>query len=645
MQEAFATSELSTENIAYENVSHKQEKRAAFHTSVQNLAECIAEEFEMPLVIVLSHNEEIVIAGDASHLFDKQTSERIAKSLIEFYNAELVFEKPGNNFPFSEKLFFQTYSDVQFSLATPIITIEGERLGALVLADFNERFFSVKDRERLKQRARLLASQLYLVGLVEQERKLLQENETQLTQAFQMANIGMWTYNVRGQKLTCSKELFSLTGLDNTTTEKNLLSLCFAMVQQLGNPLCDCSLEASGNDEIDRIVRPDGSITYLKNVRKIIFNEFGKPVTIIGIAQDITEHLVYEEKLKESEERFRALVQNSSDMTAVLDEAGNIKYISPTSLAISGYAPEELIGRNVFSFMHEDDMAELVAELQNVADSVNSGEPTLHRFRTKNGPWIWLESKGMNMTGNSHVGGIIINAREVTERIHLEERLALEEQNRQRAITSAVIKAQESERSQIGRELHDNINQVLTTVKLYTELICDGIGEKKELGKKAGKHLQDCIDEIRSISKRLSAPTLGEIGLGDSIAELVESINLTNRIKISYSGQGVDGLQIPQELHLAIYRIIQEQLNNTLKYAMATQVSIVLKKRASLLTLYITDNGKGFDLAAKRTGIGITNMRTRAENQNGVFHLDSSPGRGCRLKVIFPLPDENRVND
>jgi signal transduction histidine kinase len=245
----------------------------------------------------------------------------------------------------------------------------------------------------------------------------------------------------------------------------------------------------------------------------------------------------------------------------------------------------------------------------------------------------------MNMMNNNTIGGIIINARDVTERKRLEERLAAEQKKHQREMTSAVIRAQETERSQLGRELHDNINQVLTTVKLYTEMIYDGIGDQKELIRKAGHHLQSCIDEIRSISKRLSAPTLGAISLEDSIKELVESINLTNRIEIIYNGTDISGLEIPQDIHLAIYRIIQEQLNNVLKYASASLVFITLKRNDNRVTLHITDNGKGFDLMARRTGIGITNMRTRAENLSGSFFINSAPEKGCQLQVSFPLQE------
>jgi signal transduction histidine kinase len=120
-----------------------------------------------------------------------------------------------------------------------------------------------------------------------------------------------------------------------------------------------------------------------------------------------------------------------------------------------------------------------------------------------------------------------VNARDITDRIKLQQKLDLELASKQKDITAAIIETQEKERSQLGLELHDNVNQVLTTIKLYNEMLLDGLGDQKDILTRSIKHLQNCINEIRSISKRLSAPTLGAITLDSSIRELIQSISLT----------------------------------------------------------------------------------------------------------------------
>jgi signal transduction histidine kinase len=258
-----------------------------------------------------------------------------------------------------------------------------------------------------------------------------------------------------------------------------------------------------------------------------------------------------------------------------------------------------------------------------------------HRFRTKEGSWVWLESKGSNHIANHSIQGILINSRNINDRVELQQRLNYEMINKQKEITAAVIRAQETERSQLGLELHDNVNQVLTTVKLYNEMYLTGMVQDKEILLKSSDYIQECINEIRSISKRLSAPTLGSISLQDSIQELVDSINLTNRVRISCAFNGLDLFVVSEDLHLGIYRIVQESLNNVLKYAGADTVLIELNRKENELCLRISDDGQGFDTSIKRKGIGITNMRTRAENLNGSFFLSSAPGQGCTLRICF----------
>lgn len=351
--------------------------------------------------------------------------------------------------------------------------------------------------------------------------------------------------------------------------------------------------------------------------------------------KDVTEKKKKEEALQLSEQRLDALVQNGSDFIVIIDEKGGLQYSTRNVSSILGYAPDELKGRNAYEFIHPDDLKKVSEEIRSVLRK-EEANGVVHRFLHKNGKWIWLESKGTNHLNNTVIGGILVNARNITDRVKLQKRLNRELINKQKEITSAVIRAQESERSQLGLELHDNVNQILTTVKLYNEMYLTGYMQDKELLAKATMYTQECINEIRSISKRLSAPTLGKITLQDSIRELVDSINLTGRLEIIYVPKGLSDCSVSEDIHLAIYRIVQESLNNIIKYSEAHLVCIEIGKKGTNIFLKITDDGKGFDTGARRAGIGITNMRTRAENLNGSFLLRSEPGKGCEIEIAFP---------
>lgn len=216
------------------------------------------------------------------------------------------------------------------------------------------------------------------------------------------------------------------------------------------------------------------------------------------------------------------------------------------------------------------------------------------------------------------------------------EKLMEEQQRHQRQVTEEVIVAQEKEREEIGHELHDNVNQVLTTVKLYLELAQHSPETREELISKSMQLVMKCITEIRSLSHDLSAPTLGTRSLIDSIYALTETIANSTGIKILFDHSSCyTSLAMNQKL--AIYRITQEQLNNIVKHSKATTVSIVLSQTDKHTILTIKDNGKGFNTFEKRNGIGLNNIISRAKVFDGKVNIESAPGKGCLLMVTLPI--------
>lgn len=387
--------------------------------------------------------------------------------------------------------------------------------------------------------------------------------------------------------------------------------------------------------KVVRYISQSGKQYWLELQFQSVFDTLGLLKHYLIIGRDITVQKTAELARLQSEKRFQALVQHGSDLIVIIDDNANFRYASDNIQCILGYHPAEIIGQNAYDFIHPDDHRKVEKELFQLLNEKAVNASVQHRFKTKQGQWVWLESKGTNHAANHSIQGILVNSRNINDRVELQRRLNYELINKQKEITAAVIRAQETERSQLGLELHDNVNQVLTTVKLYNEMYLTGMVEDKEILSKSSDYIQDCINEIRSISKRLSAPTLGSISLQDSIQELVDSINLTNRVRIICHFNGLDQFIVSEDLHLGIYRIVQEGLNNVLKYANATTVIIELNKKENDLCLHINDDGQGFDTTIKRKGIGITNMKTRAENLNGSFFLESAPGQGCLLRICF----------
>jgi signal transduction histidine kinase len=226
---------------------------------------------------------------------------------------------------------------------------------------------------------------------------------------------------------------------------------------------------------------------------------------------------------------------------------------------------------------------------------------------------------------------------DLTERKKLERKLVEEQVARQRQITKATIEGQEAERREIGKELHDNIGQQLTTIKLFLDLAKSTADDATyDMVGMALKAVSDVINEVRAISRSLIPPTLQDLGLVESIHELIDSFTLTLTTDIEFIYEEIDEEILPDNYQLTLYRIVQEQLNNIVKYADAGKVTITLHSNAQNTELEVMDDGRGFDIRTLKKGLGLVNIRNRAEILGGKMELITSPGKGCLLKVLLP---------
>lgn len=342
------------------------------------------------------------------------------------------------------------------------------------------------------------------------------------------------------------------------------------------------------------------------------------------------EQLKNRQELQLAKQQLEELLDRITDGFIGLDDRAAVTYWNRAAEAISKISPQAIIGKVLWDVIPEPGKSKYLA-FYRMAKEANK-PMTVEFFSDRMQTWV---------EANTYTSGtgLSIFFRDISERKAFQEKLNQEKQKQQKRITAAVIKATEQERAHVGKELHDNVNQVLTTVKLYTELCLSQECNREQLLKKSSGLLQGCIDEIRGISQRLSPPSFGTSQLKESVEELVATINATKQLQVHFESR-LNGLQVTQEIHLAIYRILQEHLTNILKHANAQHVEISLTVSEDILTLIVRDDGKGFDMQQRRSGIGITNMETRADNLNGSFSLDSIPGAGTTLLVCLPLREE-----
>jgi signal transduction histidine kinase len=233
------------------------------------------------------------------------------------------------------------------------------------------------------------------------------------------------------------------------------------------------------------------------------------------------------------------------------------------------------------------------------------------------------------------LSGIMVD---ITETKKMEAELSKKMLSQQKLTTEITILAQEKERNELGLELHDNINQLLSVVKLYLGIAKNEETYNREIIEKCFNHLEEAMTEIRTLSHSLVTPTLGDDGLRDALQDLVDSVPQTNHIRITLRvDEQYDSLEVDKNKELMIYRIVQEQLSNIIKYAKASDVSIVLKPQQESLYLSVSDNGVGFDMQQTAgKGIGLKNINNRVEYYAGEMKITAAPGKGCTLEVFIP---------
>jgi two-component system sensor histidine kinase UhpB len=226
---------------------------------------------------------------------------------------------------------------------------------------------------------------------------------------------------------------------------------------------------------------------------------------------------------------------------------------------------------------------------------------------------------------------------DITEKKKLEKELSSKKLDEQKVITGITIRAQEKERNELGKELHDNINQILATAKMYLGLKRSNSTEADDLIERSYEAVNSAIEEIRKLSKTLVAPSLRKMNLGKAIEELVENVNLTQVLQIEFINE-IDGSpDLDKNRELMIYRVVQEQIHNILKHAKAKKAVIILKADAENVYLSVADDGIGFDTKKEIAGIGLNNIGSRVEFYSGQLKITSSPGRGCLLQITIPV--------
>ncbi len=356
---------------------------------------------------------------------------------------------------------------------------------------------------------------------------------------------------------------------------------------------------------------------------------------MIGTSRDITERKLADIQLLESERKLSLVTRQTVNAIIITDEEERITWVNNAFTRISEYEPEEVIGRRPGSFLQGKDTNPATIEYlrQKIKDKQPFNCEIVNYAKSGREYWTYIQGQPMLDENGTFTHFFSIET-DITERVLLENELARERLAKHTEISEAVLTAHENERKVIGRELHDNLNQILGAAKLYIEVARTDEENMKIYLEKASGYITNVIDEIRRVSKRLVSPDMYFMGLIESIRNLVDDTMQTHPIRLFFYQNGIVENQLPEKLQVEICRIIQEQVNNILTHSGASRAVIDLRKRRGEILLRISDNGKGHDNSTG-TGVGLINIRNRAELNQGSVTILTKPGAGYLLKVVL----------
>lgn len=346
--------------------------------------------------------------------------------------------------------------------------------------------------------------------------------------------------------------------------------------------------------------------------------------------------------LRESEERIRAILENAADGIMTTDERGIIQSFNPAASRIFGYEPSEIIGQNIRNLIPRPYLRE--------HESYRSGAPrptsviSLGREvvgHHKDGRKLPIDlSVSELFTGTKRLFTAIV--RDITERKRAQEELTTSRELL-RSLAARLQSIREEERTRISREIHDELGQSLTGVKMdLSWLLAKLPPNREDLSDRVHRLsalVDDTIQTVRKIAAELRPGILDNLGLVAAIEWQTTEFQNRSGIQCKCSAQ-LEDQHLDPELCTALFRIFQETLTNVMRHARATAVSVVIKKTGGEILLQVHDNGRGITepQTAGSKSLGLLGMRERALLLGGQFKITGAANRGTTVTVTVPLP-------
>ncbi|TAH37299.1 MAG: PAS domain S-box protein [Planctomycetota bacterium] len=411
---------------------------------------------------------------------------------------------------------------------------------------------------------------------------------------------------------------------------------------------------ASGVYEAEyRVLRPDGSVRWVWDRAFELKTELGVPYRLAGIAVDITERRLAEEGLM----RIQRLLLEAEQLGEIgsweWEIPSNRVYWSAQVTRLLGLSPETTKPSVELFFRHVP--AEDLEHVSNLRQRLLRGEAPFsyeHRIVRPSGEVrvamgrveVQVDSAGRPYRAIGVVQDVTERRRAEAERQRL---LESERQGRARlqALSRRLVQLQEQERRSIARELHDEIGQLLTGLKLLLESAGQGSGDLAGRLQEAQAVLNDLMSRVRTLSMNLRPAMLDDLGLLPALLWLIQRYQAQTAIQVTLVHTGLEE-RLPADVETTAYRITQEALTNVARHARTQHARVTLRALPGRLLLTVEDEGAGFDpeRAHAAASSGLNGMRERALLLGGSLSIDSTPDRGTTLRVELPVPEASQAS-
>ena len=382
----------------------------------------------------------------------------------------------------------------------------------------------------------------------------------------------------------------------------------------------------------ERCLCKDRRGLWVRNTMSLIPGPEGSPRYMMALVEDITERKRAEEDLKKQTEVLQKIFDHIPAMISLTGEDGRLKLVNREWERILGWRLEEIQKQDL------DIIAELYPDprdRQTVRDfrAAARGEWIDFKARTRDGRMIDTTWAVVNLTD----GTVLAMGEDITERKRAEDQLN-SSFNQLRALTARLQTIREEERKRVAREIHDDLGQALTAIKIDVASLVRDMPADQNQEKKAESILRlvdHTIQSVRRIATELRPGILDDLGLVAAVEWAAEEFAARSGTRLRLDLPRED-LVIDQESATAIFRIFQETLTNITRHAEATQVDVRLGEEGDSIVLEVRDNGRGMNEGLGTGSLGILGMRERALLLGGELTISGATGEGTVVRVRIP---------